>query len=226
MAREKVKEEAVVEEQPEETSGKKGKKGKKPKKERVKKGKRGKGEPGEQEEKVRKRPKGKLILAIIIISLIGAAGAFYYFNLFEVKSKVINFFISQDTQYQDAIAAKSNYELLTAELEQRKIELNNQQKQLDEDILKLEEEKKAFNQQKNEENAQGGATTAGSGDGKSVVDVLAGMKASAAAEILNRTTDNGWIADVLKQMDEKTAGKILAAMDVEKAVVITRLMSQ
>lgn len=211
----------VIDQEPE-TKGKKGRKGKKPKKEKGAKSKRVKGEKGE---KAPKGSKGKLILAIVIIGLIGAAGAFYYFNLFDVKTKVINFFISQDTQYEDAIAAKTNYERLTAELDERQIELNEQQKQLDEDRQKLEDQQAAFRELQNRTNAQGSSTVEGSG-GNSVVEVLADMKVSAAAEILNRTMDNGWIADVLIQMDEAQAAKILAAMDVEKAVVITRLMSQ
>ena len=66
------------------------------------------GGPAVQEEKAGKKKKkrisGKAVAAIIIIGLIAAAVVCYYFNFFGLRNIVIEFFIKQDTTYQDTLA--------------------------------------------------------------------------------------------------------------------------
>jgi len=210
---------------------KKEKKAKTPKPKREKKAKaprqkRERGQKREKPEKGESRGKPKLVLAIVIIGLIAAAGAMYYFNILGLKTRVVGFFISQDTQYQDAIAAKADYETMKSELDERQLQLSEKEKQLAEDEASLQEREKKLREQETASSSTGTSQLSGETGEAQIVQVFEGMSNSAAAEILNRTTDNGWIANLLLQLDEKKAGKILAAMDVDKAVVITRLMSE
>lgn len=202
---------------------------KKPPKEKKEKQPREKAERGDR----RRRP--GVAVFLIILCLIGAVVGMYYFNLFDIKTKVIDFFISQDTQYKQAIDAREKYEGKEEALNQRQVELAEKEKELTEKETQLNEREQDIKDQEKElktsssSSGSGSRTAAGTApdglDQSQIALIMEGMKVDNAAAILNTITDNTWIAQLLGEMDEKRAGKILAAIDVEKAAVITRLMS-
>ncbi|HBU12266.1 MAG TPA: hypothetical protein DEB31_05920 [Clostridiales bacterium] len=166
-----------------------------------------------------------MVVAIIVVALIAVVGVMYYRNIFQLKSMVVGFFISQDAQYAEAIAAGEEYKVKMEELNQRQLELADKEKQLadkEADLLAAEEAAQS---------EQGDMSTSGTVGGEAgqqqVVQMYESMSVENAATILNQTADNGWIANLLMQMeDQRKASRILAALDVDKAIAITQLMSE
>ena len=168
----------------------------------------------------------KKVVAIVIIGLIAAVGAMYYFNVFQLKTRVVNFFISQDSQYQAAVQAKADYETKRDELIERQLQLEEKEKQLFEKETQLSEQAVELNQQQRQQQGGNmGGQVSGNVSNSDIVAIFEGMSANAAASILNGTIDNAWIAELLSSMDVDKAAKILAKIDVEKAVIVARLMS-
>jgi flagellar motility protein MotE (MotC chaperone) len=111
-------------------------------------------------------------------------------------------------------------------LNDRQLQLSEKEKQLRRKRTELDQREQEIKEQQQQEGGSLGAQVSGEATGTDIITIFDNMSVSAAAEILNNTTDNAWIADLLMSMDEEKAAKILAKIEVDKAVVITRLMSQ
>lgn len=184
---------------------------------REKQAKQAAGNTGADQEVARKKKRisGKAVAAILIVILVAGAFACYYFNLFGVKTKVIDFFKAQDPTYQTTI---DEYNKKKNEYEQKQGELSAKEESL-----------KQREQQLNEKEAEQGTTaTTGGSASKSIAaaaPVFEQMDKNAAAEIFNNTASDAWIAGILSAIDEKKAADILGAMDPARASSVSQYMS-
>lgn len=167
-------------------------------------------------ETVKRRVSGKVVVVCILVGLIAFAGVSYYFNLFGVKTKVIEFFRSQDPEYQTVVA---NYEEQKQAYEQKAAELGEKEKS-------LAAKEKQLQEKEQQSTATGSATSASAGgDISAAAEIFENMDKNAAAEIFNNTTNDAWIARVLSTIDEKKAAQILGAMDPAKASIVSSYIS-
>jgi len=174
------------------------------------------------------KKRGKLVAVLVVIGLIAAAGACYYMNWFGVKDKVVGFFITQDEQYQNAMrdfeAQKASYDQKEAEVAQLEQSLINKEQQLNQREAALDAAQEVASSETT-------TSTQVSGEAGDIPEkpplavVYEKMQAEEAAAILNTVADNGWIANLFMQMDEKKVANIMALLDTEKAAIISRLMS-
>lgn len=165
-------------------------------------------------ETAKRKVSGKVVAICIIVGLIAFAGISYYFNLFGVKTKVIEFFRSEDPEYQTIVA---NYEEQRQAYEQKMAELDAKEKSLASKEKQLQEQQST---------ATGSATSASAGgDASAAAEIFENMDKNAAAEIFNNTTNDAWIAKVLSAIDEKKAAQILGAMDPAKASTVSSYIS-
>lgn len=189
---------------------------------------------GKKNKKASGKKKGKAIGAIVLIALIALVGVAYYFNLLGLKTKVVDFFLMQDTEYSTRLeefesgkqameTQKAAYEQKLADLESKANSLATKEKQLNEREVALVEAEKG---------KAGNTGTQTNKDGETEVTasqlalVYEKMDSKDAATILNTVADNGWIAALFSQMNEKKVAGIMAALETEKAAIISRLMSE
>ena len=161
-----------------------------------------------------KRISGKTVAVYLVIGLAAFAALSYYFNFWGFKTKIVEFFRTQDAEYQTLVAG---YEESKREYEQRTAELNEKEKSLAAREQQLQEQEAA---------STGSATSAsGDRDVTAAADIFENMDKNAAAEIFNNTTNDAWIAKVLSTIDEKKAAQILGAMDPAKASAVSSYLS-
>lgn len=197
-------------------------------------GKKGKAAKVKKAKKERTRgggkKRGKMVAIIIVVGLIAAAGACYYMNWFGVKDKVVGFFIAQDDQYQVAMndfeTQKAAYEQKEEEVAQLEQSLISKEQQLNQREAALDAAAEVASSSDTTSAAQVSGTAGDVTEEKPPLAVVyEKMNAEDAAGILNTVADNGWIANLFMQMDEKKVANIMALLDTDKAAIISRLMS-
>ena len=208
-----------------------------PKEKKEKKGKRGKKageEEGEEPVKERRGFPKILFLIAFLVALLLVAGAFYYFNLFSVRSIVLNAannaLASLDPEYrhynamlserENALNARENElrqqeEALTREddrLQRRSVALDAREKALAEEQL---HPTPLFRKEITEEKLA---------ELKNLGKIYSSMDAKDAAQALSLLSGPIEIAEVLFYMDKNAAADVLAALKPELAAQITREM--
>ncbi len=102
--------------------------------------------------------------------------------------------------------------------------LASQKKQMQADRTQLAKDREAFETEKQQAAARSAAAPASDGDSK-LAAIYATMSPDDIARIFGKLPDKD-VVDALTQMDEKKAGKILAALAPERAAKISLLLTR
>ena len=180
----------------------------------------------------KKKSNGRLIAALIsillLVALLAGAVVCYLNDYFGMRSSIVAFFISQDTQYQERMAS----------LDQREAALLAKETALND--MAAQQEKEAEKQQKTQEklDAQQAELETANQDLASrmtafdnnvaeldkLVDTVSNMSPKAAAAMLESMTPIEDAANLLIRMESKDAAAILEEMTAEGARQMTSTM--
>jgi flagellar motility protein MotE (MotC chaperone) len=171
---------------------------------------------------VPKKKSAKGAAVLVLVALAVTAGVCYYFNILDLKTRVVAFFISQDEQYAQAMASQQAQSDL---LSQQQTEMEEQQGALDRRESELNERENAISYQEDEAADTQAAEEEKQAGLEKMAKIYEGMDSAAAAGIMGNFTDRQYVADLLAQMSEKKAAAILEALDPALAVDITMKMA-
>lgn len=175
-----------------------------------------------------KKKKGGIIFALLLIVLLGAAVAMYMMNLLNVKTYVVNFFITQDAQYQQIMAKNNqladqlNKELSaldarTLELDGREETIASKEASIEKQQAKLKEDKAAFDEER-------AAYDEGVIERAQVVTIINNLDASKAAKMLEEYRSLDEVARILSELTPAKASAIIEKFSAAVAAQVTEQM--
>ncbi len=178
--------------------------------------------------KKKKKKKGGVIFALLLIVLLGAAVAMYMMNLLNVKTYVVNFFITQDGQYQQIMAKNTqlaeqlNKEIAaqdarTAELDGREETILSKEASIEKQQAKLKEDKAALDEER-------AAYDDGLLERAQVVTIINNLDAGKAAKMLEEYRSLDEVARILSELTPTKASAIIEKFSAAVAAQVTEQM--
>jgi flagellar motility protein MotE (MotC chaperone) len=175
-----------------------------------------------------KKKKGGVIFALLLIVLIGAAVAMYMMNLLNFKTYVVNYFITQDEQYQqimtknNQLAEQLNKEI--AALDARTKELDGREETITSKEASIEKQQAKLKEDKASLDADRTAYDEGLTERAQVVSIISNLDASKAAKMLEEYRSLDEVARILSELTPAKASAIIEKFSAAVAAQVTEQM--